>query len=124
MEIYFDRKTRKILRYIKWHPKNTMTELKEKFDADQLLINLCIAEYIVCTHPDGQHTNFTEESMFDIRADDNFRISPKGLLILEDRFDRIWQWAIPTLISVASLIISILSAMFPGVVKVLLLQSL
>ena len=109
------------MRYIKWHPKNTLADLRTRFGEDQILINLCIADYLVCTHPDGRLTNFKNESVWDTYAEDNFWISPKGRLVLEERFDRLWQWAIPTAISVAALIISILSSIYPGVVKVLLL---
>lgn len=122
MEIYFDRKTRKVLRYIKWHPQNTLEELQKKFDESQLFINLCLTDYLVCTHPDGTYTSFKNDEVWHTYANDNFWISPKGRKILEDHFDRLWQWAIPTIISTVALIISILSALNPGVIRVLLLQ--
>ena len=125
MEIYFDRRTAKILRYIRWHPQNTLAEIQEKLGEDangMTLINLCSAGYLVCTHPDGSRTMFKDRAEWTTYAEDTFWISPKGRKILEDRFDRVWQWAIPILISTAALIISVLSALNPGVVRVILLQ--
>ena len=125
MEIYFDKETRKILRYIKRHPNNKLSDIRSKFggsDVDMDLINLCIADYLVCKHPDGKLTMFKDKSEWVTHSEDNFWISPKGKKVLEDRFDRLWQWAIPTLISMAALIISILSALYPGVIRVLLIE--
>ena len=111
MEIYFDRKTRKLLRYIKWHPKQTLENIQRKFDDNgtgMLLINMCRADYLVCTHPDGTHTDFKDNSPWQSFGGDLFWISPKGKKLLEDYFDRLWQWSIPTIISVAALIVSCL----------------
>ncbi|MCI8525757.1 MAG: hypothetical protein HFF17_07520 [Oscillospiraceae bacterium] len=113
MEVYFDRETRKILRYIKRHPSKTLKELQEKFGdaADSMtMINLCISDYLVCTHPDGTMTAFKSMQEWKTYAEDKFWVSPKGKKLLEDRFDRLWQWCIPTLISIAALIVSIMSA--------------
>lgn len=109
MEIYFDKRTRKLLRYVKWHPKETLSSINRKFGTDgtnMLLINMCMADYLVCTHPDGTHTDFKDGPPWDSYGDDLFWISPKGRRILEDRFDRLWQWSIPTIISVAALVVS------------------
>lgn len=125
MEIYFDRETRKILRYIRWHPNNTLSKMRAKFggsDVDMTLINLCITDYLVCKHPDGKLTAFKDVSEWTTFGEDNFWISPKGKKVLEDHFDRTWQWAIPTIISVSALIISIISALNPGIIKVLLIE--
>lgn len=125
MEIHFDKETRKILRYIKWHPNNTLAQMQKKLGnvADSMsLIHLCITGYLVCKHPDGSLTAFTDKSEWITYAEDNFWISPKGKKVLEDRFDRIWQWAIPTIISIAALIISLLSALYPGIIRVLLIE--
>lgn len=124
MEIYFDRKTVKILRYIKWHRNKTLGDLLNKFDKDgltMLFINLCQADYLICEHPDGSRENYKNSIPYNSEDGDTFWISPKGNKLLEDRFDRLWQWSIPTLISVAALIMSILSAINPGIIKVLLL---
>ena len=125
MEIYFDKETRKILRYIKWHPNNLLSTLRSKFggsDVDMTLINLCIADYLVCRHPNGKLTSFKDAIELTTWEKDNFCITPKGKKVLEDHFDRMWQWAIPTMISVAALIISVISSLYPGIVRVLLIQ--
>ena len=111
MEIYFDKKTRKLLRYIKWHPKKTFNHIQQKFTdkgIGMLLINMCMDDYLICTRSDGTHTNFKNDSPWHSVGDDVFWVTPKGNKLLEDRFDRLWQWSIPTIISVAALIVSCL----------------
>lgn len=113
MEIYFDKQTRKILRYIRWHPQNRLQDIRNQFggnDVDMTLMNLCITDYLVCQRSDGSLTMFKDKEDWITDGTDSFWISPKGRKVLEDRFDRLWQWAIPTLISVAALIISLISA--------------
>ncbi len=111
MEIYFDRKARKLLRYIKWHPKKTLGDLQAKFGDEangMAIINLCKADYLVCIRPDGSYTDYKDGPPWSSNGKDTFWVSSKGRKLLEDQFDRLWQWSIPTLISVAALIISIL----------------
>lgn len=121
MEIYFDRRTVSLLRYIKRHPKATLEKLTEKYDEtakSMLLINLCTAGYLVCTRSDGTHTTFSKRDEWHTSGNETFWITSKGRKLLEDRFDRIWQWTIPTAISLLALVISILSAAFPGIIRV------
>lgn len=111
MEIYFDKKTRKLLRYITRHPKRTLKDILARFEddaTDMTIINLCLADYLVCTHPDGSMTNYKDGKPWQSNADDLSWVSPKGKKLLEDHFDRLWQWSIPTIISVAALIVSFL----------------
>lgn len=123
MEIYFDKATRKILRYIKRHPQSDLDCIHKKLgDVDMMIINLCQADYICCTRSDGSFTNFKTEKPWCLYANDRFWLTAKGNKILEDRFDRLWQWCIPTAISVIALIVSVISACYPGVIKVLLLK--
>lgn len=113
MEIYFDRKTIRILRYIRWHRNSSIYKIQKKFgeDADtKLLINMCIASYLVCIRPDGSYTTFSDSESHVIESTETFWVTPKGRKILDDRFDRFWQWSIPTVISVVALVVSILSA--------------
>ena len=108
-EIFFDRKTVKLLRYIKRHPYDRLSDIQKKFgeSADStLIINLCLADYLIAIKNDGTYTNF-KDGNFVLFSDETFWISPKGKQVLDDRFDRLWQWSIPTIISVAALIISI-----------------
>lgn len=109
-EIFFDRKTVKLLRYIKWHPDTCLCDIQKKFgeSADTMLIvNMCLAHYLIAKRSDNTYTNF-KDGNFVLFNDETFWVSPKGRKILDDRFDRLWQWSIPTIISVAALIISII----------------
>lgn len=111
MEIYFDRKTRKVLRYIKWHPKKSLFDIQAKLgeSADgMLLINLCQSGYLLAEIADGKYTDYSDGPPWHMNGTERFWVSPKGNKLLEDRFDRLWQWSIPIIISVAALIISAL----------------
>lgn len=113
MEIYFDKATTRVLRYIRWHKNTTLGQLQAKFGDDaniQLIVDMCAANYLVCKRPDGSYTMFHNGEDSNMYHDDTFWVSPKGKKLLEDRFDRLWQWSIPTVISVAALIVSILAA--------------
>lgn len=111
MEIYFDRATRKLLRYVKWHPNKTLDELHHRFGDlanDFQFISLCKTDYMLCTRSDGTHTNYKDGPPWHFDGQERFWVSPKGRKLLEDHFDRIWQWSIPTIISVAALMVSCL----------------
>ena len=110
--VSFDHKNIKILRYIKYHPKNQEQILLKKFRryiSGQLLINMCIDGYLVAEKPDGTYAEF-QQKPYHTEGSYRYALTAKGRKILDDRFDRLWQWSIPTLISVAALIISIISA--------------
>ena len=114
MEIYFDRKTIKLLRYIRCHKSKTLYDIQKKFgeDADiMLIIGLCQCNYLVAIKENGKYTVFSDKAEI-IENTETFWVTPKGKKILDDRFDRLWQWSIPTIISVVALIVSILSAYF------------
>lgn len=110
--IDFDHKTIRLIRYIKWHKNATLYTLQKKFkdDADTyILINLCRANYLTAILPDGKYSHFDADDMHIITTRERFWLTPKGRKILDDRFDRLWQWSIPVLISVAALVFSVLS---------------
>lgn len=117
MEIYFDRKNISILRYIRWHKNVTLDDIQAKFgeDADSfVLVRMCKAGYLLAIKDDGAITDYNEQSDFGIiTGKEKFWVSPKGKKVLDDRFDRLWQWFVPTLISVAALIISLFSLYNP-----------
>lgn len=124
MEVYLDKDVMKLLKYIKRHPNNTLKELQERFGdvADSLdLINLCMSDYLVCKHPDGSCTMFKDPSTWKTFADDNFWITPKGKYVLNEHYEKLLQWAIPVIISTIALVVSVLSATNPGIIKVLLI---
>ena len=112
-EIYFDRSTIKLLRYIKRHKEPTLCKIRNRFPKDDptmLLINLCLSQYIGADRKNGEHS-FLTDGNWNFTGKEQFWITRKGKSFLDQRFDRLWQWSIPTLISIASLIISIISAM-------------
>ncbi len=46
---------------------------------------------------------------FEVAPEDKFWASPKAEALLEERFQRKWQWIIPTTISALALIVSTLA---------------
>lgn len=123
-EIYFDHKTIHFLRYIKWHKNCTEGKIIDRFHDSSYsmeLINMCLAGYLVATRPDGTHTDF-RDGKYNTAYNFRYWVTPKGRKVLDDRFDRLWQWSVPTLISVAALIISIISAIHPGIISVMLMN--
>lgn len=110
-EIYLTRQTIRLLRYIRHHKDCTQQDIAQKFGSDAggyQLINLCKAGYLVATRPDGSYTMFQDGDLH-LSYDFTFWATPKTEKVLDDRFDRLWQWCIPTTISVIALIVSALS---------------
>ena len=120
---YIDRETAKILKTIKKNPKVTRAELREKYDNadDSIMLYLCAKDYLVCIHPNGSVSTFYIREPRFYHPNDTFWLTPKGKAFLEANSSKNLQWLIPTIISVIALLISILSAIFPGVVKVMLI---
>ena len=120
MEIYIDKHTRSVMRFIKRQGGCSVIAVYKKFSGEstQLLKDLTKAGYLVYKNVDG--TVRHADSPFNAKAEDSVFLSPKGNKYLEDRFDRLWQWLVPTLISVTALAISILNAVYPGVIQVML----
>ena len=117
-----DNETARILKYIKKNPKVTRAELKAKYDNadDSIMLYLCVKSYLVCMHPNGEPSTFSMGEPRIYYPDDYFWLTPKAKAFLEINSSRKWQWLIPTIISLLALTISVLSAIFPGVVKVML----
>lgn len=110
-EIYLNHQTIRLLRYIRHRKDCTQQAIAQKFGEDAggyQLINLCKAGYLVATRPDGSYTMFQDGDLR-LSYDFTFWATPKAEKVLDDRFDRLWQWCVPTIISVAALIVSILS---------------
>lgn len=70
------------------------------------LVCLCLDGYLVCTKPGNKPTMFLDGN-FLIDSKDTFWASPKTEQFLEERFQRRWQWVVPTVISSIALIVSI-----------------
>ena len=120
MEMYIDKHTRAVMKFIKRRDGCSVIAVYEKFSGEstQLLKDLSKAGYLVYKNVD--ETVRRADSPFNAKAEDSVFLSPKGNKYLEDRFDRLWQWAIPTGISILALVISIVSAVHPGIIRVML----
>lgn len=69
------------------------------------IVCLCLSGYLVCTKPGPMPTDF-RNGIFVVNPEDKFWASPKTDQLLEERFQRRWQWIVPTVISALALIIS------------------
>lgn len=108
MEPIITKYTVKVLKFIKRYPNCSFQKIQEKFTGiDYMeLVNLALTGYLVCTKADGTLTDFSN-TMFQVNPDDLFWASPKTIQHLEERFQRRWQWVVPTVISAFALILSI-----------------
>lgn len=112
--VFLDRRTLSIIRYIKRHPQTTEKTIRFKkkinlCDVDPILKAL-LSEQIISkskTVLEQQSESNISISSF-LSETDPLYITWKGRELLDDRFDRVWMWAIPTIISVAALIVSII----------------
>ena len=86
-----------------------------------MLESLTMEKYIVTQNEKGEWVDFDDLGG---HLSENFRsyCSPRGNELLEKRVFDFWKWVIPTIISTLALIVSVLSAAFPGIIKVLLLE--
>ncbi|MDU6307304.1 MAG: hypothetical protein E6579_11640 [Clostridium sp.] len=109
--IYFDRKTLLILWCIKRSGDNGVTwgYLRKKYGEDDansfLLESLSKELYTVTKDQNGEWISEWNTAIYD-----SFRsfCTAKGNEILEKRLFDFWKWIIPTLISVAALVVSCL----------------
>ena len=126
MEIYFDKRTIKILRYIRrcrdrgtsWG--NLRRKYKESANVF-LLESLSKERYIATKNEKGEWIDFKD---WGGNSNQEFRsyCAPRGNEFLEKRLFNFWKWVLPTIISTLALIVSVLSAIFPGIIKVILLK--
>lgn len=108
--IYMNRKTVRMLWYIRLHKSCTEEEILKNFgdaSGSYPLINLCLTDYLLAIRPDNSYTNF-QDGNFVTSCNYRYWLTPKGEEFLDNRFDRLWQWAIPTVISVIALLVSVL----------------
>lgn len=99
--------TEKLLHFIKNHENVTFSDLKSKFSKlDYMdLVLLCLSGYLLCTKPGKIPTDFRDGN-FTVSPNDRFWASPKATQLIEERFQRRWQWIVPTIISALALILS------------------
>lgn len=113
--IYFDRKTLFMLWRIKRSGDKGVTwgALRKRYGEDranpELLIALSDELYTVTKNHHGDWINF---STWDKNIFDGFRSfsTPKGNHTVEQFLFDFWKWVIPTVISVAALTVSVLTA--------------
>lgn len=116
--IYFDRKTLSILAYIqKKHDRGaSWKELQGKFGEDcanpYLLESFTVELYTATKDADGKWLTFDEKWDGVARGEMRSYCTPKGNELLERRQFDFWKWIIPTLISVAALIVSFIGLLW------------
>lgn len=84
------------------------------------LVLLCLTGYLTCQKPGRLPTDF-RDGKFLVAPEDTFWASPKTEQFLEERFQRKWQWIVPTTISALALILSIAAfvmSLLPQVLEV------
>ena len=112
--IDFDNQTVRLIKYIR-RQKNataTLTDIqlysdkatRKKEDISFLLICLVQEGYLLAIQK-GDCVRF-EEKPYITSPYTRFWVTPRGRKLVEDRFSDFWRFMIPTLISVAALIIS------------------
>lgn len=113
--IYFDKKTLSILWCIKrsGDKGTTWGYLRKKYGEDGanpiLLESMSKELYTVTKDQNGKWIDFDNWNKI-INADFRSLCTPKGNELLERRLFDFWKWIIPTIISIAALIVSALAA--------------
>ncbi len=114
--IYFDRKNLKILKYIKRCGCKgvTWSKLQKRFGEDLanafFLTALTKQSYIVTKDENGKWLSDKYDFSV-IHLGFRSYSSPKGNELIEKRCFDFWKWTIPIVISVAALIVSVVSAL-------------
>ena len=101
-----------MLRYIRHHKDCTESEILKRFvncGGSCVLINLCVTDYLLAIKPVGMYTNFRDGERA-TSHDYRYWVTPEGQEFLDNRFDRMWQWMVPTMISVLALAVAVLDA--------------
>lgn len=114
--------TVKILKFILRHQNCTFKALQGRFKGLDFmdLVLLCASGYLLCTRPGQLPTDFRDGKFF-VSPEDTFWASPKTEQFLEERFQRKWQWIVPTTISALALVLSIVAfivSLLPQVIRV------
>lgn len=109
--IYFDKKTLNLLRYINQHPGVSEPTIRSKFSeyGSALLISLVQEDYLLAKDDVGNWCRFDS---IPYRTTESFTYyaTPKGKQLIETTCFNFWKWIIPTIISIISLVISIITS--------------
>ena len=110
----FDSSTIKVLRYIKRHKDGvSIRAIKERFgiEANAFLIALFLREQLIVVMR-SRDDAVSPQDPKDVLSHPEYMVycAFRGRAILEERCFNFWKWTIPTIISVAALIVSVISA--------------
>lgn len=124
--IYFDKKTIKLVRYIKRHAGVTEGKLHKKFgDISMLLISLFQEDYVIIKNENDKYVHHAQQPY---HTTDKFTYYPTSKLnqLVEEKVYNFKKWIFPLAISVASLIASVLTLLYSiygdNIIKVLLVK--
>lgn len=112
--VILDKHTTKMLRYIKRKDTPTAGEIIKKFingDSDMELINLCREGYLLCKKDDGTFTNFVNEPLVTSYTF-KYWATPLTDKYLEDKFSDLQRWMLPTILSIISLVMSLITLLY------------
>lgn len=121
--IYFDKRNLRLLKIIYWHKSGITFEAISKKELHQgsadekkeqlasSIISFFNEGYIGCTNTDKAWIRFTD-AIVDVTDDAKFFCTEKGNEFLEKRSYGFWKWALPTIISVLALIVSVFAAIY------------
>ena len=129
--IYFDKETLNILKYIRRHKGVTEQVLKDRFERSEddnismLLIEFIKENYVLAKNESDEwvlHDELPYHSSYAFR----YYITSKGNEMVEKYCFEFWRWVVPTLISIISLMVSIVTLLLSqygtDVIKVLLVK--
>lgn len=114
MEIYFDKQRVKMLKHLYRNQKRgvSLGTLQKQFgDTADTFVLICLFQelYIVFKDENGNFLNLNRTPWPTFKPSFRVFITPRGNAFLEERCYNFWRWIIPTLISIAALIISFFS---------------
>ncbi len=128
--MHFDRRTLKILRYIRRHKGVTEDELRTRFkteddDVSMTLILFVQEGYVVSKDGDGKWCAH-DEIPYNTAYNHTYYISTKGNELIEARQASFWKWIVPTILSFVSLLASLGTLLYTlygdDIIKVLLVK--
>lgn len=116
MQIYFDRQALRLLAEIyRSGDVGVPWRLLQKHYGERadpyFLENLSRADYIITRNADGEIVDYSVNRPLVVTPKFRSYILPRGRELLEERRFNFFRWVVPTVISVAALIVSVISLM-------------
>jgi hypothetical protein len=114
LEIYFDRQALRLLAEIYRSgdvgvPWRLLQKHHGKRADPYFLENLSRADYIITRDSDGEIVDYSVNRPLVVTPKFRSYILPRGRELLEERRFNLFRWVVPTVISVAALIVSVFS---------------